>query len=96
MASPHERASPSEVTRLLGNTEIRWEVQSHFFAVAARAMRNVLADHERVTLSGLDGDGIERVFSALDVGDELEEMATWNERLARAWLYGRLGTGDLE
>ena len=33
--------------RILGTTSIEWEGRSHFLAVAAQAMRNVLADHAR-------------------------------------------------
>ena len=53
--------------RLLGSADANWENRAHFFAVAARAMRQVLADHarsrnavkrggrgrKRITLSGL-------------------------------------------
>lgn len=53
--------------RLIGATETSWQNRAHFFAVAARAMRQILADHARrkkalkrggpdrarVTLSGL-------------------------------------------
>src|SRR5215475_4419571 len=51
--------------RLLGTQEISWQSRAHFFAVASRAMRRVLANHardrraakrtphrERVTLDG--------------------------------------------
>lgn len=82
--------------RLVGNTTIEWEGKSHFFAVAARAMRNVLADHarsrrtakrggdwERLTLSGVGGEGQDREYDALDIHEALEQLTEWNERLGK-------------
>lgn len=42
--------------RLLGS-DIDWQDRNHFFAVAARAMRFVLADEARRQLAGKRGDG---------------------------------------
>lgn len=82
--------------RLMGNTDIAWEGRSHFLAVAAMAMRNVLADHarrrraekrggawDRVTLTGLGSDGGERQIDALDLDDALKALAEVDERQAR-------------
>jgi RNA polymerase sigma factor (TIGR02999 family) len=33
--------------RLVGQTEVEWQSRSHFFAVAAQAMRRILVDHAR-------------------------------------------------
>ncbi|MCC7293584.1 MAG: sigma-70 family RNA polymerase sigma factor [Phycisphaerales bacterium] len=82
--------------RLVGNQDIKWEGRSHFVAVAAKAMRHVLADHARarratkrggewgrVSLSGIGTDGREVTFDALDIHEALEKLAALNERHAR-------------
>jgi RNA polymerase sigma-70 factor (ECF subfamily) len=82
--------------RIVGNSDIAWEGRSHFLAVAAKAMRNVLADHarrrraekrgggwERVTLTGLGSDGGERRIDALDLDEALEALAKVSARQAR-------------
>jgi RNA polymerase sigma-70 factor, ECF subfamily len=33
--------------RLVGQRDVRWHTRAHFFAVAARVMRNILVDHAR-------------------------------------------------
>jgi RNA polymerase sigma-70 factor (ECF subfamily) len=79
--------------------DIAWENRSHFLAVAAKAMRYVLADHarrrhsekrgggegarERVTLCGIGSDGGDRIIDALDLEEALVELGEVNERLAR-------------
>jgi RNA polymerase sigma factor (TIGR02999 family) len=82
--------------RLLGTTRVEYESRAHFFAVAANAMRFVLADAarrrraekrgdgwHRVTLSGIGTDAGDRVYDALDVDEALTELAALNERQAR-------------
>lgn len=82
--------------RLIGNQDIKWEGRSHFVALAAKAMRHVLADHARarraakrggewgrVSLSGIGTDGREMTFDALDIHEALEKLAELNERQAR-------------
>jgi RNA polymerase sigma factor (TIGR02999 family) len=82
--------------RLVGNVEIQWEGRSHFFAVAAKAMRHVLADHakarraqkrggdwNRVTLGRVGTDDETQVFDAADLHEALEELAKLSERQAR-------------
>ena len=82
--------------RLVGNPDMQWEGRSHFLAVAAKAMRNVLADHararrrlkrspggDRVTLSGIGGEEADRAFDALDIDEALDELARLNERHAQ-------------
>ncbi len=82
--------------RLVGNQAIRWEGRSHFVALAAKAMRHVLADHARshraakrggewgrVTLSGIGTDGHDSAYDALDIDEALEKLAALNERHAR-------------
>jgi RNA polymerase sigma factor (TIGR02999 family) len=43
--------------RLLGQQNVRWQTRAHFFAVAARAMRNILVDHARGRGRAKRGDG---------------------------------------
>lgn len=79
--------------------DIAWKDRSHFLAVAAKAMRYVLADHarrhrtekrggaadawQRVTLCGIGSDGGDRIIDALDLEAALSELGEVNERLAR-------------
>lgn len=76
-----------------------WSGRAHFFAVAARAMRNVLADSarrasrlkrgggaERVTLSDIEHDeetGQDTVVDLLDLHEALEALESANPRIAR-------------
>lgn len=82
--------------RLLGSTTLSFESRTHFFAIAAQAMRHVLVDHlrrqkaekrggawGRVTLSGISAENPEAEFDASDVDDALNELAELNERQAR-------------
>ena len=83
--------------RLANAPNRRWEGQQHFLAVAARAMRQLLADHarrrgalkrgeahDRVTLDDdvLAGPG--SVVDAVALNDALERLAALDERQARA------------
>src|SRR5262249_54336782 len=47
--------------KLIGNPEKHWNSRMHFFAVAARAMRHVLVDHERARGAGKRGGQAIRV-----------------------------------
>lgn len=47
--------------RLLGGGDLRWENRAHFFAIAARAMRQVLVDHARRKATAKRGGGLRRV-----------------------------------
>jgi RNA polymerase sigma factor (TIGR02999 family) len=75
-----------------------WKDRAHFFAVAARAMRQVLVNHardgaaqkrggpaplERVTLSGVADSAFERELDVLAVHEALDELARLDERQAR-------------
>jgi RNA polymerase sigma factor (TIGR02999 family) len=97
--------------RIVGNADITWEGRSHFLAVAAKAMRNVLADHarrrraekrggawDRVTLSGLGSDDGERMIDALDLEDALAALQIEDERQARIVelrFYGGLSVDEV-
>ena len=82
--------------RLLGNASLEFESRAHFFAVAANAMRFVLADAarrrrtekrgsgwQRVTLSGIGTDESAHDYDALDIDEALSELMTLNERQAK-------------
>jgi len=82
--------------KLVGNTSIRWEGRSHFFAVAAKAMRKVLADHarrrraikrggdrDRVTLDmAIDAAG-RRDVDVVDLHEALNDRTGLSERQAQ-------------
>jgi RNA polymerase sigma-70 factor, ECF subfamily len=72
-----------------------WEGRSHFFAVAARAMRQVLTDSARARRTERRGNGWQRVtfedqvgtepkdYDLVDLDDALKRLGEANERLAR-------------
>lgn len=81
--------------RLVDQTRIGGEDRAHFFAVAARAMRLVLADHarrkraakrggewERVTLAGAAAGDSGDSLDLLALDEALEKLATLNARHA--------------
>jgi len=43
--------------RLVGQQNVQWQTRAHFFAVAARVMRNILVDHARGRGRAKRGDG---------------------------------------
>jgi RNA polymerase sigma factor (TIGR02999 family) len=82
--------------RLAGQGEPHYQNRSHFLAVAARAMRQILVDHARSALRQKRGAGVERVeldeaawVSAaptreiLDLNEALEKLATLDARKAQ-------------
>lgn len=87
------------------------ENRHHFFALAARAMRHVLADHaksrsrlkrggrnERVTLSGDALASADDGFELLEFHDALERLGKLNERVCRVTelrLFGALGPKEI-
>ncbi len=74
--------------KLAQKTDIEWESRAHFFAVAAKATRDLLVDHarrqqaakrggdrKRVTLSGLgDTKSAEHMIDVLDLEDALKRL----------------------
>lgn len=72
-----------------------WENRSHFFSVAARAMRQILTDHARARRTDRRGGGWRKVtfddclagaqhdYDLVDVDDALKHLAEANERHAR-------------
>ncbi len=85
--------------RLAGADPIAWESRTHFFALAARAMRRVLVDHARRRDSGKRGGDLARVgltfadrigarvetryLDVLAVDRALERLERISERRAR-------------
>jgi RNA polymerase sigma factor (TIGR02999 family) len=82
--------------KLAGGRRVPWEDRSHFFNVAARAMRQVLVDHARSRRAGKRGAG-ERPFlldsvdapvetrasDILELDEALGRLAARSERLGR-------------
>jgi RNA polymerase sigma factor (TIGR02999 family) len=79
----------------IAGPEQGWEGRSHFFSVAARAMRQVLTDHARARRTDRRGQGwrkltfddrlgeANRDYDLVDVDDALRRLGEANERHAR-------------
>jgi len=91
--------------RLAASTGLDWHSRTHFFAIAARVMRQVLVDHARrrraakrrgchVTLN--DGDAAAAPLDLLDLEDALDELATLDARQARLVELRYFGGLDIE
>lgn len=82
--------------RLVDQTRVGGEDRAHFFAVAARAMRLVLADHarrkraakrggewRRVTLARLPAGASDEALDLLALDEALDKLSSLNERHAQ-------------
>jgi RNA polymerase sigma-70 factor (ECF subfamily) len=84
--------------RLSRSNDPRWKDRSHFLALAARCMRQVLVDHhrqrgaakrggdwQRVTLSGVGGSeiGADQAFDALALEELLSQLESNDPRQGR-------------
>lgn len=81
--------------KLVRSDSVDWQDRQHFFAVAARAMRQVLVDHARqrttkqrrnradVPLDRVIVPGTENVEDLIALDDALTELATQDERAVR-------------
>jgi RNA polymerase sigma factor (TIGR02999 family) len=82
--------------KLFDRTRDSWTDRGHFFAVAARAMRQILVDHARAHAAQKRGGGMDRVTlserpdahpadatDVLDLDEALGELAANDERAAR-------------
>lgn len=73
--------------KLAQNTDIEWESRAHFFAVAAKATRDLLVDHTRRRQAAKRGGGWKKMtLSALDNGQtnpkaEMIDIVVLNEAL---------------
>ncbi len=61
--------------RLLGRTTVEWQSRAHFFAVAAKAMRQILSNHAREMRAAKRGGGWVRVtLNEADVAPKEAEL----------------------
>jgi RNA polymerase sigma factor (TIGR02999 family) len=82
--------------RLARSAPETWDDRVHFFAIAARVMRQILVDHARRRGAGKRSSGgqkvvlddaiaaVERPAHVLALDDALQELAKFDERKARA------------
>lgn len=74
--------------RLVDQSRVEWQNRSHFFGIAATAMRRILVDHARARQADKRGGGIEHAEIVDDLvasderGDELIAVDEALERLA--------------
>jgi RNA polymerase sigma factor (TIGR02999 family) len=82
--------------RLAGHDPDRWRSRTHFYAIAARAMRQVLVDHarrraaakrggqwSRVTLADATGEFACEEIELIALNEALDKLADLNERQSR-------------
>ena len=83
--------------KLLGSADSTWENRAHFFAVAAKAMRQILSDHarskraakrggpdrKRVTLSGLRTPPVDSQIDIVALEDALTKLGKTDQRQCR-------------
>ena len=82
--------------KLVDNEQVSWEGRAHFYAVAARAMRQILIDHARragavkrggewkqVTFQEELTPDLGREFDLFDLHDALEKLGRLDPALAR-------------
>ncbi|MCH9650156.1 MAG: sigma-70 family RNA polymerase sigma factor [Deltaproteobacteria bacterium] len=82
--------------RLVKDMEVHWQDREHFFAVLTRAMRFIVIDQLRERQAQKRGGDVERVTldaelvgdlypldAALTVSRVVDQLATFNERLAK-------------
>jgi RNA polymerase sigma factor (TIGR02999 family) len=82
--------------KLFQHTREGWNDRAHFFAVAAKAMRQILVDHARaqgrlkrspaalrITLDEQIAGAQESDVDLVELDDLLAELASWDERAAR-------------
>lgn len=91
--------------RLAGARQLDWQNRAHFFALAARVMRQVLVDHARrrgaakregchVTL--MEGHAAAAPLDVLDLESALNELAALDPRQARVVELRYFGGLDVE
>lgn len=82
--------------RLIGQDSVDWQGRTHFFAVAARIMRNILVDHARhvqaqkrggelqtICLDDVDAAGRAREVDLVLLDDALDRLGQMDERQSR-------------
>lgn len=82
--------------RLLGHRRIQWNDRQHFFAVAARLMRQILVDHARARHAqkrgGQDGRRTEITLGSAEPGSPLDQETRMVDVLTLDALLDRLAT----
>jgi RNA polymerase sigma-70 factor, ECF subfamily len=68
--------------RMIDQSRVAWRGRTHFFAVAAQAMRRVLVDHARARLREKRGGDLERVTFVEDVSPDLGDECGFEDVLA--------------
>jgi RNA polymerase sigma factor (TIGR02999 family) len=68
--------------RMIDQTRVAWRGRTHFFAVAAQAMRRILVDHARARLREKRGGDLERVTFVEDVSAEMGDDCSFEDVLA--------------
>jgi RNA polymerase sigma-70 factor (ECF subfamily) len=97
--------------RLAGQTNLRWQNRAHFFAVAARAMRQILVNYAKASQSQKRGGGTikveleeavivspEQSKAIVDLHEALERLGTLDSRKARVVelkYFGGLNHGEI-
>jgi RNA polymerase sigma factor (TIGR02999 family) len=82
--------------KLVGPNEVEWQSRAHFFAVAAKAMRQILTDHarrrraqkrggdhDRITLSGLSTPVASSAFELVAFEEAIDRLSKLDERQGR-------------
>jgi RNA polymerase sigma factor (TIGR02999 family) len=82
--------------KLLDGAQVNWTDRGHFFAVAAKAMRQIIIDYARWATRKKRGGGVHKIpLDGIDVADEeragelvaldaaLSRLETFSDRLAR-------------
>ncbi len=82
--------------KLVGPSEVEWQSRAHFFAVAAKAMRQILTDHarrrraqkrggehDRITLSGLSTPVASSAFELVAFEEAIDRLSKLDERQGR-------------
>jgi RNA polymerase sigma-70 factor (ECF subfamily) len=95
--------------KLVDHKGMRWQNRSHFFAVAAQAMRRILVDHARTRDAAKRGGGIAiapldeaaavadtQAAHLLALNDALDQLATMDERKARIVVLRYFGGMSVE
>lgn len=97
--------------KLVQKTDVQWESRAHFFAIAAKAARELLVDHARreraekrggdwhqTTLAGLETGSSQTFVKIVDLEDALRklgELAPRQERIVEMRFFGGLSVKEV-
>lgn len=89
--------------RLVGQERVQWQGRSHFYAVAAQAMRRILVNYAEARKAAKRGGGAEHtpleesLVGLGDIGDQdLEEVLALDEALTRLKAFNPRGAAVVE